>query len=92
MRPATLRRYATEAGFRGVDVLPIETANWRFYPLAPRPARPSTRPGAGPWSVAGEMRLAPFEEAAQAFGRVLALQKAGKQPGDALPRRVRPAP
>jgi hypothetical protein len=35
MRPATLRRYATEAGFRGVDVLPIETANWRFYLLTP---------------------------------------------------------
>jgi hypothetical protein len=29
------RRYATEAGFRGVDVLPIETANWRFYLLTP---------------------------------------------------------
>jgi ubiquinone/menaquinone biosynthesis C-methylase UbiE len=35
MRPATLRRYATEAGFRGLDVLPIETANWRFYLLTP---------------------------------------------------------
>jgi 2-polyprenyl-3-methyl-5-hydroxy-6-metoxy-1,4-benzoquinol methylase len=35
MRPATLRRYATEAGFRAVDVLPIETANWRFYLLTP---------------------------------------------------------
>ena len=25
MRPATLRRYAREAGFRGVEVLPMET-------------------------------------------------------------------
>lgn len=31
MRPATLRRYAREASFRGVDVLPIETASWRSY-------------------------------------------------------------
>lgn len=33
MRPATLRRYATEAGFGAVEVLPIETDYWRFYRL-----------------------------------------------------------
>ena len=33
MRPATLRRYATEAGFSGVEVLPIENELWRFYRL-----------------------------------------------------------
>jgi hypothetical protein len=31
MRPATLRRYAVAAGFRGVDVLPLESGTWRFY-------------------------------------------------------------
>ena len=36
MRPATLRRYAREAGFRAVDVLPVEDFGfWRFYRLAP---------------------------------------------------------
>jgi SAM-dependent methyltransferase len=35
MRPATLRRYATEAGFGTVEVLPIETDYWRFYRLLP---------------------------------------------------------
>jgi 2-polyprenyl-3-methyl-5-hydroxy-6-metoxy-1,4-benzoquinol methylase len=35
MRPATLRRYAQEAGFRGVEVLPLETEDWRFYRLTP---------------------------------------------------------
>ena len=35
MRPATLRRYAQEAGFRGVEVLPLETPAWRFYRLTP---------------------------------------------------------
>jgi 2-polyprenyl-3-methyl-5-hydroxy-6-metoxy-1,4-benzoquinol methylase len=35
MRPATLRRYATEAGFRAVETLPIETDFWRFYRLVP---------------------------------------------------------
>lgn len=34
MRPDTLRRYALEAGFSGVDVLPIENDLWRFYTLA----------------------------------------------------------
>jgi 2-polyprenyl-3-methyl-5-hydroxy-6-metoxy-1,4-benzoquinol methylase len=33
MRPATLRRYATEAGFSGVEILPIENDMWRFYRL-----------------------------------------------------------
>jgi 2-polyprenyl-3-methyl-5-hydroxy-6-metoxy-1,4-benzoquinol methylase len=33
MRPATLRRYASEAGFSGVEVLPIEHDIWRFYRL-----------------------------------------------------------
>ena len=30
MRPATLRRYATDAGFSEVEVLPIENYFWRF--------------------------------------------------------------
>jgi len=33
IRPDTLRRYATEAGFRAVEVLPIENDYWRFYRL-----------------------------------------------------------
>lgn len=33
MRPATLRRYARQAGFAGVEVLPIEHDFWRFYSL-----------------------------------------------------------
>ena len=33
MRPATLSRYAREAGFRDVEVLPIEHDFWRFYRL-----------------------------------------------------------
>ncbi|GAA4460477.1 SAM-dependent methyltransferase [Phytohabitans houttuyneae] len=35
MRTATLRRYAEEAGFGTVEVLPIETPAWRFYRLHP---------------------------------------------------------
>src|SRR5205823_8290140 len=35
MRPSTLRAYALEAGFRDVEVLPIETEFWRFYRLIP---------------------------------------------------------
>jgi ubiquinone/menaquinone biosynthesis C-methylase UbiE len=35
LRPATLRRYAEEAGFRGVEVLPLEAHTWRFYRLTP---------------------------------------------------------
>jgi 2-polyprenyl-3-methyl-5-hydroxy-6-metoxy-1,4-benzoquinol methylase len=33
MRPATLRHYATEAGFSGVEILPIDNELWRFYQL-----------------------------------------------------------
>ena len=35
IRPDTVRRYAAEAGFRRVDVLPIEHDFWRFYYLTP---------------------------------------------------------
>ncbi len=35
MRPATLARYAREAGFAGIEVLPLETQTWRFYRLIP---------------------------------------------------------
>ncbi len=35
MRPETLRRYAKEAGFSGVEILPIEHDFWRFYRLLP---------------------------------------------------------
>jgi SAM-dependent methyltransferase len=35
MRPSTLRAYALEAGFRDVEVLPIQTEYWRFYRLIP---------------------------------------------------------
>ena len=34
MRPATLRRYAREAGFRSVDILPIEHDFFRLYLLS----------------------------------------------------------
>jgi 2-polyprenyl-3-methyl-5-hydroxy-6-metoxy-1,4-benzoquinol methylase len=33
MRLATLRRYASEAGFSGVEALPIDNELWRFYRL-----------------------------------------------------------
>jgi SAM-dependent methyltransferase len=33
MRPSVLRRYAIEAGFRDVEILPIETDYWCFYRL-----------------------------------------------------------
>lgn len=33
MRPSTLRRYAHEAGFDDVEILPIENDVWRFYSL-----------------------------------------------------------
>ncbi|ONI87425.1 hypothetical protein ALI144C_08475 [Actinosynnema sp. ALI-1.44] len=33
MRPATLRRYAEEAGFTDVTIVPIESETWRFYQL-----------------------------------------------------------
>lgn len=35
MRPDTVRRYATEAGFSQVTELPIENDFWRFYRLDP---------------------------------------------------------
>lgn len=35
MRPATLRRYATEAGFQEVQILPFHTSLFRFYRLIP---------------------------------------------------------
>jgi 2-polyprenyl-3-methyl-5-hydroxy-6-metoxy-1,4-benzoquinol methylase len=35
MRPDTLRRYATEAGFSSVEILPIENDVFRFYQLHP---------------------------------------------------------
>ncbi len=35
MRPATMRRYAMEAGFREVEVLPIEHPRMRLYRLIP---------------------------------------------------------
>ena len=35
MRPPVLRRYAEEAGFKGVEVLPIENLFFRFYRLIP---------------------------------------------------------
>ena len=35
MRPATLRRYAMEASFRGVEILPIEHPRMRIYRLFP---------------------------------------------------------
>jgi SAM-dependent methyltransferase len=35
MRPGTLRRYATDAGFGSVEVLPIENDFFRFYQLRP---------------------------------------------------------
>lgn len=33
MRPSTLRRYARQAGFRDIEVLPIENGFFRFYRL-----------------------------------------------------------
>jgi 2-polyprenyl-3-methyl-5-hydroxy-6-metoxy-1,4-benzoquinol methylase len=35
MRPETLRRYARDAGFSGVEILPIKHDFWRFYRLRP---------------------------------------------------------
>ncbi len=34
-RPATLRRYAREAGFQGLEVLPVAAGTLRFYRLTP---------------------------------------------------------
>ncbi len=39
MRPDTLRRYATDAGFTGVDVLPVRDDFFRFYRLNQKSAR-----------------------------------------------------
>jgi 2-polyprenyl-3-methyl-5-hydroxy-6-metoxy-1,4-benzoquinol methylase len=33
MRPATLRRYARDAGFASVEILPLQTETWQFYRL-----------------------------------------------------------
>lgn len=35
MRSSTLREYALAAGFRDIEILPIENDFWRFYRLAP---------------------------------------------------------
>jgi hypothetical protein len=35
MRTGTVRSYATEAGFAGFEVLPIENDFYRFYRLTP---------------------------------------------------------
>ena len=35
MRPATLRRYAAEAGFADAEVLPVKAGTFRFYLLRP---------------------------------------------------------
>jgi 2-polyprenyl-3-methyl-5-hydroxy-6-metoxy-1,4-benzoquinol methylase len=35
MRPATLRRYAAEAGYRSVEIVPVESDFFRFYRLRP---------------------------------------------------------
>lgn len=35
MRPATLGRYAREAGFRSMEVLPLQTQTLQFYQLLP---------------------------------------------------------
>lgn len=35
MRPATLRRYALEAGFQGMEILPVKAGMLRFYRLTP---------------------------------------------------------
>jgi ubiquinone/menaquinone biosynthesis C-methylase UbiE len=34
MRPDTLRRYAADAGFAGLEILPIDNDFWRFYLLS----------------------------------------------------------
>ena len=49
MRPSTLREYALQAGFGGVEVLPIQTEYWRFYRLLRRrrPESPGSQPQRG---------------------------------------------
>jgi hypothetical protein len=39
MRLSTLRRYARQAGFASVEVLPLDTETWRFYRLTPSDGR-----------------------------------------------------
>jgi len=41
MRPATLRRYALEAGFDDAEILPIEHDLWRFYRLVAGGSHPA---------------------------------------------------
>jgi hypothetical protein len=33
MRPSRLRQYARDAGFKDVEVLPVDADFWRFYRL-----------------------------------------------------------
>ena len=33
LRPDTLRKYARQAGFSDIEILPIEAGSWRFYRL-----------------------------------------------------------
>jgi hypothetical protein len=35
MRPATLRRFALEAGFQDLEILPVKAGMLRFYRLTP---------------------------------------------------------
>ena len=35
MRPATLRGYATQAGFRDTEILPVQAGTLRLYRLTP---------------------------------------------------------
>ena len=35
IKPSTLRKYAADAGFHNVDVLPVENPMFRFYRLTP---------------------------------------------------------
>ena len=35
LRPATLRRYALQAGFRNLEILPVKADMLRFYRLTP---------------------------------------------------------
>lgn len=35
LRASTLQRYASEAGFAHVEVLPVQNDFWRFYHLRP---------------------------------------------------------
>ena len=35
IKPSTVREYVEAAGFKNVDVVPIENPFWRFYRLTP---------------------------------------------------------